>query len=378
MSWPPTSLTATQLANARIIVGVGQRLGASQRDIQIALMTAMQESELLNMAGGDRDSTGLFQQRDAWGTYSDRMDPYRSAAMFFQGGHDGQRGLLDFKARDQMSLTAAAQAVQGSAYPNAYAKWESLAAKYLPELGGGQAPSGVSERTGAQAPVAGQPVTPATVTPSTHTVTSANTASPSPSYAPAVPGAAVMTAPGAQAVTTAPGAEDAVQHMLTPSTPPEQGTMDEASFHQMFPDAAATKMFSGAANGTASNARRGDVVSTAMSYLGTPYVWGGNGRGGVDCSGLVQQVYGHFGVNVPRLSAEQIRAGQRVSYNSLRPGDLIGWDLNSRNNGADHIAIYAGNGYIIEAPRPGLAVRRRQLGPHEIATAMGTHFAQLG
>lgn len=358
------SFTAEQRANAATIIAVGRHLGASDRDIQIGLMAALQESNLQNVNYGDRDSLGLFQQRSAWAPAADRMDPAKAAAMFFQGGQDGQRGLLDFHNRDQLSLTQAAQATQVSAYPDAYAKWSSAAQELL-----GSAPSGTSENT--PAPAA-----------STHTITSANTTSPQAAYAPPAPGAAVLTAPGAEAVTTAPGAESAVAHMeapLTqPSTPDDTGILDQASFHNLFPDAAATKAFSGTANGANSQARRGDVVSTAMSYLGTPYVWGGNGRSGLDCSGLVQQVYRSFGVDVPRLSADQIRAGRRVSYDQLRPGDLLGWDINSRNNGADHISIYAGGGYIIEAPRPGLAVRRRKLSQHEIATGLGTHFAQLG
>lgn len=97
------------------------------------------------------------------------------------------------------------------------------------------------------------------------------------------------------------------------------------------------------------------VVAKAKEMLGLPYVWGGTDpERGVDCSGLVQSVYQSFGIELPRLSADQARAGRPVaSMNDVRPGDLIAWDNSSRNNGADHIAIYAGNGQMIEAPRPG-------------------------
>ncbi|KQV63237.1 hypothetical protein ASC64_16605 [Nocardioides sp. Root122] len=97
------------------------------------------------------------------------------------------------------------------------------------------------------------------------------------------------------------------------------------------------------------------VVAKAKEMLGLPYVWGGTDpESGVDCSGLVQSVYQSFGIELPRLSADQARAGRPVaSMNDVRPGDLIAWDNSSRNNGADHIAIYAGNGQMIEAPRPG-------------------------
>lgn len=104
-----------------------------------------------------------------------------------------------------------------------------------------------------------------------------------------------------------------------------------------------------------------DIVATAEAYVGTPYVWGGNGMEGIDCSGLVQQVYRSMGIELPRLSADQARAGQRIDMKDLQPGDLVAWDNSTRNEGADHIAIYAGNGMITEAPRPGLNVRTRKL-----------------
>lgn len=99
------------------------------------------------------------------------------------------------------------------------------------------------------------------------------------------------------------------------------------------------------------------LVGFAKKFLGTPYVWGGTNPSGFDCSGFVQYVYGHYGVKLPRISADQARAGKRVGLKELRPGDLVAWDNSSRNNGADHIAIYIGNGMIIEAPRPGRSVQ---------------------
>lgn len=97
------------------------------------------------------------------------------------------------------------------------------------------------------------------------------------------------------------------------------------------------------------------VVAKAREMIGLPYVWGGSDpQSGVDCSGLVQSVYSSFGIELPRLSADQARAGTPVaSMADAKPGDLIAWDNSSRNVGADHIAIYIGNGQMIEAPRPG-------------------------
>jgi cell wall-associated NlpC family hydrolase len=101
------------------------------------------------------------------------------------------------------------------------------------------------------------------------------------------------------------------------------------------------------------------VVDEAKKYLGLPYVWGGTSiTTGVDCSGLVQSVYRTLGYDLPRLSADQARSGRPIaSMADAQPGDLIAWDNSSRNNGADHIAIYVGDGKMIEAPRTGLDVR---------------------
>jgi peptidoglycan DL-endopeptidase CwlO len=112
---------------------------------------------------------------------------------------------------------------------------------------------------------------------------------------------------------------------------------------------------SGAAPTTSQQA----VVDEAKKYLGLPYVWGGTSiTSGVDCSGLVQSVYKSLGYDLPRLSADQARCGRPIpSMADAQPGDLIAWDNSSRNNGADHIAIYVGNGKMIEAAHTGTNVR---------------------
>ncbi|KRA31153.1 MULTISPECIES: transglycosylase SLT domain-containing protein [unclassified Nocardioides] len=102
-----------------------------------------------------------------------------------------------------------------------------------------------------------------------------------------------------------------------------------------------------------------DVVAEAKKYVGLPYVWGGtNPEKGMDCSGLVQVVYRNLGYDLPRVSNQQAQAGRPVaSMAEAQPGDLIAWDNSSRNNGVDHIAIYIGDGKMIEAPRTGLDIR---------------------
>lgn len=113
-----------------------------------------------------------------------------------------------------------------------------------------------------------------------------------------------------------------------------------------------------AGSGTQVAASGDAIVTEARRYLDVPYVWGGTSPDGLDCSGLVQLVYKNLGYDLPRLSADQAKAGTPVaSMAQARPGDLIAWDNSSRNNGADHIAIYVGDGKMIEAPRTGLNVR---------------------
>lgn len=101
------------------------------------------------------------------------------------------------------------------------------------------------------------------------------------------------------------------------------------------------------------------VVDEARKYLGLPYVWGGTDpKKGLDCSGLVQVVYKNLGYDLPRISADQARSGRPVaSLAEARPGDILAWDNSSRNNGADHVAIYIGDGKMIEAARPGTDIR---------------------
>ena len=93
------------------------------------------------------------------------------------------------------------------------------------------------------------------------------------------------------------------------------------------------------------------VLGTAESALGTTYKFGGNSlSNGVDCSGLVQQAYKSIGITLPRVSADQAKIGWELQgLAQARPGDLLSWDNSGRNVGADHIAIYLGDGKMLAA-----------------------------
>lgn len=133
-------LSAEQRQNAATIVAVGRSLGVSDRGIVVALAAAMQESSLRNLPHGDRDSVGLFQQRPSqgWGSAAKLQDPAYATKLFFGGRNNPNtgktRGLLDVPGWSSMSLTDAAQAVQLSAYPKAYANWASAAEGWLATL----------------------------------------------------------------------------------------------------------------------------------------------------------------------------------------------------------------------------------------------------
>lgn len=133
-------MTDEMFSNAKTIYRVARELGVSDYGIVIALATAMQESGLRNLSYGDRDSVGLFQQRPSahWGTVEEIMNTEYAARAFFGGKtsptYGVARGLLDIKNWSAKSLTEAAQAVQISAYPNAYAKWEASAWVWLDQL----------------------------------------------------------------------------------------------------------------------------------------------------------------------------------------------------------------------------------------------------
>ncbi|MEU3455939.1 hypothetical protein ABZ671_20440 [Micromonospora sp. NPDC006766] len=111
-------LSAEQMANAATIAAIGVQRRMPERAVVVALATAYQESHLRNIAHGDRDSLGLFQQRPSqgWGTPEQVQDPRYAANQFYAA-------LKKVKGWEKMRVTEAAQRVQRSAFPEAYEKW---------------------------------------------------------------------------------------------------------------------------------------------------------------------------------------------------------------------------------------------------------------
>ena len=129
-----TALATDQAANAGLITAVAVRRGLPARAASIALATAMQESKIRNISHGDQagpDSRGLFQQRPSqgWGTSEQVMDPYHASNAFYDA-------LAKVPGYQSLEITDAAQRVQRSAYPNAYAQHEVMARAFASSLTG--------------------------------------------------------------------------------------------------------------------------------------------------------------------------------------------------------------------------------------------------
>jgi LysM repeat protein len=134
-------LSPEMKTNAKTIIAVGRQLKVPDFGIIIALSAAAQESGLRNLTGGDKDSIGLFQQRPStgWGTVAQLENTAYASELFYGGPSNpnkgNTRGLLDIKGWQSMTLTQAAQAVEISGNPTAYAKWQASATAWLAELG---------------------------------------------------------------------------------------------------------------------------------------------------------------------------------------------------------------------------------------------------
>ncbi|WP_420036049.1 C40 family peptidase [Streptomyces sp. cg28] len=289
-------LPAEQIPNAQTIVATGISLHVPKKGQIIAIATAMQESRLRNLGSGDRDSLGLFQQRPSqgWGTAQQIRDPVHASEQFYQH-------LLKVNGWQQMKVAQAAQAVQRSGYPDAYAQWEDLA-------------------TALQTAIA-------------------------------------KTFPnGDKAEPAKDSTDDKDTASASAGCAPDQ---DGTSFGRI-PEGSVPKGYA-IPKDADPKARR--AIEWAMHQLGTQYQWGGSctdphgpdPMGRCDCSSLMQQAYAHAGVHLTRTTYTQVNEGKAVSAKTLRPGDLIF----SRGTAArpEHVGMYMGEGLVIEAPRTSKPVR---------------------
>ncbi|MGV9428020.1 C40 family peptidase [Streptomyces sp. NPDC003656] len=297
VSVPGLDAPDEQVPNAKTIQATGVAMGIPARGQVVALATALQESRLRNLTYGDRDSLGLFQQRPSqgWGTASQILDPVHSSTKFYEG-------LKKVPGWQSLSVAQAAQAVQRSGYPGAYAKWEPLATALQQAIGPLLAKSDGSGSSGHLA--------------ASDSATTAST------------GGCSANGDGTDFGTIPPGAVPA-GYKIPADAPPKVQT----------------------------------AIRWALGQLKTPYQWGGSctdshGRdpmGRCDCSSLMQQSYKAAGVSLPRTTYTQVKAGKPVSVGSLRPGDLVFTEGTATV--PEHVGMFIGQGLIINAPHTGDVVR---------------------
>lgn len=108
---------------------------------------------------------------------------------------------------------------------------------------------------------------------------------------------------------------------------------------------------SGGSSSASYSARAAKAIAFARAQLGKPYVWGATGPNSYDCSGLTQAAWRAAGVTLPRTTWDQIDVGTRVSVNDLQPGDLVFY-----YSDISHVAMYIGNGQMIQAPHTGAVI----------------------
>ncbi|MFD9848677.1 MULTISPECIES: C40 family peptidase [Streptomyces] len=123
---------------------------------------------------------------------------------------------------------------------------------------------------------------------------------------------------------------------------------------------------SGALSSTRPPTRQGgDAVAYAVRQIGKPYVWGAEGPDSFDCSGLTSQAWSAAGRTIPRTSQEQWKRLPRVPVSALRPGDLVIYFPK-----ATHVALYIGDGLVVQAPRPGAKVKVSPLASNPLLGAV--------
>lgn len=247
-------LPAEQIPHAKTIVATGIAMKIPERGQVVALATAIQESRLRNLRYGDRDSLGLFQQRPSqgWGTPEEILDPVYAATKFYDG-------LLKVAGWQQMTVTQAAQAVQLSGYPDAYAQWEPLARALQQAI--------VTTLQGNDDAGAGTPDS--------------------------------GCQPGKDGSTWGEIPEGTVPagYEIPPDASPKARAAITWAMHQL-----GTLYQWG---GTCTNARGPDPM------------------GRCDCSSLMQQAYAHADVTLSRTTYTQVKEGVPVPADALEPGDLL-------------------------------------------------------
>jgi cell wall-associated NlpC family hydrolase len=252
-------LDADQRGTVTLIISIGKERKLPPLAWQVAIQAGMTESGLRNLHYGDADSQGIFQMRPSmgWGSVEQVTDPVYAVNKFY----DVLEAVPNWK---EQRPGESAQAVERSAYPDRYHKWEAMAAVLIGSLGEVADPAGCGQGFGNLLPA---------------------------------PTAAASTA-----------------------------------------------------------------IEFALAQQGKPYLWGAptSSQDAYDCSSLTLQSYRAAGITLPRISREQYRAGALLPVEQAQPGDLLFWGYDPGNPVTiHHVAMYLGDGKIVEAQQTGVPVHVR-------------------
>lgn len=253
-----SNLDDEQLSIVALIISIGKQRKLAPRAWQVAIQAGMTESGLRNLDYGDRDSLGIFQMRPSmgWGSVAEVTHPPYQVNKFYDV-------LLKVPGWANRRPGDIAQAVERSAFPDRYHKWEAMAVHLVENVGKVVNASGCGEGSG---------------------------------------------------------------NILPPS------------------EAAAT------------------AIKFALGERGKPYVWGATGPDSYDCSGLLLRAFEAAGITLPRVSRDQYRAGAMLPLEKAKPGDLLFWAYDESNPSTiHHVAMYLGEGQIVEAQQSGVPVHTRNV-----------------
>ncbi|MGW4958214.1 C40 family peptidase [Nonomuraea sp. NPDC004186] len=345
-------LTPHQAANARIIVKTANELGLPRRAAVIGIATALQESSLDNSTVGDHGRAfGIFQQHleHGWGTRAQVSTPRHATRTFFDR-------LAKIKNWPAKPLTAVAQAIQRSAFPNAYAKHEARAERLVTGLTG----SPTDRKTRATLELS--PADTKAVRDSIELATSLGVTR-------ATVVADVEMALQAGALRSArkyvkPGASTAqLAEKIVRTVAGRRCKELSRKISQVLdpPTLAAIR-----------TSDRGAVaLAAALKMIGVPYSWGGGGptgpsfgidhgagTKGFDCSGLAEYAWAKAGVRIGGHTSVQWRSGVRVPRSELKPGDLVFFATNPRDPSTIHHVVMNIDGKrYVHAPTTGSKVQ---------------------